>query len=94
MSDCRTKPLASHECDLKAMYANLTGRSVRLVQVLYSTVVIWQMYVPDQGKLSKYGQDDPLRLVFAPKGKIAELELAGHFLRLTLGHLLTLIDCQ
>jgi hypothetical protein len=33
------------------------------------------MYVQDQGKLSKYGQDDDLfQLAFAPKGKIAELE--------------------
>ena len=55
------------------MYANLTGHTVQQVQALYSIVVRWQMYVQDQGKLSKYGQDDLLPLAFAPKGKIAEL---------------------
>ena len=50
------------------------------------------MYVPDQGKLSKYGQDDLLQLIFAPKEKIAELESEGHFHHLTLEHLLILRD--
>ena len=76
------------------MYANLTGHTVQQVQALYSIGVRWQTYVPDWGKLSKYGQDDLLQLVFASKGKIVELELAGHSLRLTLEHLLTLTDCQ
>ncbi len=67
--------LAIHGRDLKAMYANLTGHTVQQVQALYSIVARWQMYVQDQGKLSKYGQDDDLlQLAFAPKGKIAELE--------------------
>ena len=60
LGDCWTNPLASHECGLKAMYANLTGHSVQQVQALYSIVVRWQMYVQDQGKLSKCGQDDLL----------------------------------
>jgi hypothetical protein len=52
------------------------------------------MYVPDQGKLSKCGQDDPPQLAFAPIEKIAELESEDHFLHLALEHLLTLTDYQ
>ena len=39
--ECRTKILVSHECDLKAMYANLTGHTVQQVQALYSIGVRW-----------------------------------------------------
>ncbi len=70
--------LAIHGHDLKAMYANLTGHAVQQVQVLYSIAVRQQMNVQDQGKLSKYGQDGLLLLVFVPKGKIAELESEDH----------------
>ena len=90
---CWTNPLANRECELKATYANLTEHSVQQVQALYSIVVRWQTYVPDQDKLSKYGQDGTLQLTFAPKGMIAELESEGHFVHLALEHLLTLTDC-
>ena len=75
------------------MYANVTGHSVQHVQALYSIVVRWQTCVQDPSMLSRYGQDGLLQLVFAPKGKIAELGSEDHFLHLALEHLLTLTDC-